>query len=184
MPTGKLCSIDGCGKPHYCLEWCNSHYRKWRRHGKPIWQRPSPFRDFVEMAKKYDGDDCLFCTFARNEKWRSQIRVDGKLTMVARIICESYRGPPPAPQHQAAHSCGNGHLACSTRKHLRWATQEENIADRLIHDTYGIKLINNDVKTIRSLYGKLSEDDIASMFDVSPKHVAAIAKRRHWKGLP
>ena len=31
-PSGP-CSVDGCGKPQKAHGWCNTHYRRWQRHG-------------------------------------------------------------------------------------------------------------------------------------------------------
>ena len=31
-----MCSVKGCGKPHYGRGWCNAHYTRWRRHGDPL----------------------------------------------------------------------------------------------------------------------------------------------------
>ncbi len=30
-----LCSVEGCGSPHYGRSWCFLHYRRWLRHGDP-----------------------------------------------------------------------------------------------------------------------------------------------------
>lgn len=66
----------------------------------------------------------------------AQINLGGRSVIVARMVCEEVNGPPPTPAHQAAHSCGKGHLGCITPQHLRWATQVENEADKLIHGTH------------------------------------------------
>lgn len=34
-PT-RICSIDGCGKPHKSRGWCNPHYRRWLTYGDPL----------------------------------------------------------------------------------------------------------------------------------------------------
>ena len=33
-PTA-ICSIPGCGKPHWARGWCAPHYQAWRRTGEP-----------------------------------------------------------------------------------------------------------------------------------------------------
>jgi hypothetical protein len=30
------CTITGCVKPRLCRDWCDPHYRRWRRHGDPL----------------------------------------------------------------------------------------------------------------------------------------------------
>ncbi len=34
--SGRLCSMDGCGRPHLARGYCTKHYRRWRRHGDPV----------------------------------------------------------------------------------------------------------------------------------------------------
>lgn len=36
----RICSIDGCTNPHLAKGYCNAHWKKWKRHGDPLWQRP------------------------------------------------------------------------------------------------------------------------------------------------
>lgn len=46
-----------------------------------------------------------------------------------RHMCKLKNGDPPTPDHEAAHSCGNGKHGCINPNHLRWATDAENMAD-------------------------------------------------------
>jgi hypothetical protein len=32
----RLCSIPGCGLPHMARGWCNSHHKRWKKHGDPL----------------------------------------------------------------------------------------------------------------------------------------------------
>ena len=50
---------------------------------------------------------------------------------VHRLVCAAFHGPPPTPEHQAAHSDGNP--SNNTRSNLRWATPQENSDDKKIH---------------------------------------------------
>lgn len=40
-----------------------------------------------------------------------------------------------AEGRECRHLCGNGHLGCLNKRHLRWGTRTENQADRLAHGT-------------------------------------------------
>lgn len=31
----RMCSVEGCGLPHYGRGWCANHYARWRNHGDP-----------------------------------------------------------------------------------------------------------------------------------------------------
>lgn len=35
------CTMDGCREPHYALDLCRVHYRRWKRGGDPDGQRPT-----------------------------------------------------------------------------------------------------------------------------------------------
>lgn len=83
----------------------------------------------------YEGDDCLTWPFLKSPRGYARMHVNGRDKRVSRLVCEEAYGTPPTPDHHAAHSCGKGHLACVTKRHLRWATPVENAADKIIHGT-------------------------------------------------
>lgn len=135
-PPGEAqtCSIPNCGKPHYARGWCDPHYRRWRDHGDPLGgltYDDSAQRYFREVVMAYDGDECRAWPLAKDPQGYG--RFGGK--HVHRRVCEEANGPAPTPKHEAAHSCGGGHLACCTKRHLSWKTPKENQADRIIHGT-------------------------------------------------
>ena len=82
----------------------------------------------------HEGDDCLLWPFGRdNRVGRGRVQFRGKLEWAHRAMCTLAHGEPPTPKHQAAHSCGNGHLGCINQRHLKWATNSENQHDRRAH---------------------------------------------------
>src|SRR5690606_22017504 len=83
----------------------------------------------------HTADDCLIWPYAKLANGYAAIRIDGKTTTAARIMCVAAHGEPLTPQLEAAHSCGNGHLGCVNPRHLRWATTAENNSDKNIHGT-------------------------------------------------
>jgi len=138
----------------------------------------------------YDGDECLPWPFTRNSDGRGQIWDGAKASLVHRMVCERVNGPPPTPKHEAAHSCGHGHLACATKGHLSWKTPTENAADKIIHGTlirgeqqWMAKLTETDVHEIRSLLGTTTKQSIATTFGVSPDNIRAIEIGRSWAWL-
>lgn len=36
MAQAKLCAVDGCGKVAAKRQWCEAHYRKWKKYGDPL----------------------------------------------------------------------------------------------------------------------------------------------------
>lgn len=128
------CSIDGCEN-----ERCNSHgycwmhYTRWRRHGDPYQTAYGQGQKWLQEHVGHDGDECLIWPFGKSDTGYGTLNVDGVVGGTHRFMCKMAHGEPPSPDLQAAHSCGV--RACVNPKHLRWATQAENEADKIIHGT-------------------------------------------------
>jgi hypothetical protein len=60
---------------------------------------------------------------------------DGRQELVRanRLVAETFLGPPPSDEHQAAHNDGVKLNNCAGN--LRWATPKENAADQDLHGT-------------------------------------------------
>jgi hypothetical protein len=135
------CTVPGCALPFTALGLCAKHYRRLKLFGDPIGgkdmktKRGELLRYYNEVVRPYEGDDCLLWPYHRGGRGYAQISIDGKTRYVSRMICEEEHGPPPTGSEEAAHSCGNGHLGCVARNHLRWATKLENEQDKIGHGT-------------------------------------------------
>jgi hypothetical protein len=145
---------------------------------------------YQTVVLQYEGDDCLIWPYSRGDSGYGQIRIKGKLRSVSRLVCEEANGPPPTPLHEGAHSCGNGHLACVSKRHLSWKSKVENEADKRVLDTHPrgerhvlAKLSEPQVREILSLRGVESQPSIATRFGVSPQLVCNIQKGRAWAWL-
>lgn len=192
MATSRLCSIADCGKPHYAKGWCWRHYLRQRRHGDPLkggttLGEPQAF--LQNVALPYQGDECLVWPFCRTPKGYGEVRLNGRSRFVHRVVCEAIHGPPPTARHEAAHSCGNGHLGCVAPRHLRWATHAENRLDMIAHQRSlrgtrnpHARLTPADVRIIRKMDGQ-NQHQIARLFGVHPNTINAILRRRNWKWL-
>ena len=111
--------------------------------------------------------------------------LNGKLEYAHRFMCQLVHGDPPTDKHQAAHSCGNGHLGCVNPKHLTWKTPEANQQDKREHgraytDGGRYKLTPADVAEIRAMRGKKTQDEMAKMFGVSRRNIGAVLSGRSW----
>ena len=200
MATSRICSIEECDKPSKSYGWCNSHYERWRKHGDPLKSRsgaklstrPGAAREFYEnVVLPYDGDDCLIWPFTRSDNgygaWNTDRDKIG-VTIVSRRLCIEVYGPPPSPDHQAAHSCGRGSHGCVTKNHLSWKTRVDNDADKIVHGTTNrgercasAKLTAADVRAIRDMPG--THKEIAKRFGVSHGAIQAIKARTRWAWL-
>lgn len=139
---------------------------------------------WIEDHLTYDGDDCLIWPF-----YRSQNGYARKGTVyVSRIICDRVYGPPPSERHEAAHSCGRGHLGCVHPKHLRWDTKAGNHADKILHGTSlrgerhnMVKLSKRDVERIISrLQNNELHQSIAHDFGVTFQTISDIKHGKTW----
>lgn len=187
---GGGCSVSNCGGVHKAKGFCQIHYNRFRKYGDPLGGRTpngEPMR-LYDQGVLYEGDECLLWPFSVGGSGYGQIWHNGRLQYVHRMACESVHGPQPSPSHQAAHSCGNGHLGCFTKRHLSWKTPKDNQADRVLHGTHGrgenspcAKLSDAQVLEIRALSGTESQRKIADRYSISFQRVSRIIAGKAWR---
>lgn len=115
------------------------------------------------------GDDCLIWPFKSNQTGYAYFQHLGLRYRAHRYMCQLAHGEPPSPNHQAAHSCGNGRRGCMNPRHLSWKTNGENQLDRREHGTAqrGAKLTVEQVTIIRSLKGVVPQTSLAKLCGVT-----------------
>lgn len=188
----KLCVIEGCGKLGAQRGWCSKHYTRWRRYGDPLGgstEFGEPMRFYREVVLPYDGDECLTWPYARNKGY-GLLWFDKKNQYVSRLVCQEAKGPPPTPDHDAAHSCGRGDKACVTKRHLRWATAKENCEDTVAHGRSlrgskhpRAKITKEQAILVKQLKGSLKAREIAEQVGLSREGVASIHQSKSWGWL-
>lgn len=144
-------------------------------------------QQFLEAAFEYEGDKCLIWPYRRNDQGYAQIFHGSQCRYVSRIVCSKARGPAPSRKHDAAHSCGRGHLGCVAKAHLRWATRKANCVDKIAHGTSNggakngrAKLTLSNVIEIRSRRGVEARSSLASRFNVNPSTISRIQLGQRW----
>lgn len=191
------CAVADCSNPVRCKSLCSSHYARWRAHGDPLGGRQTTTKRgeatsyYRDVVLPFSEDVCLFWPYGKNSDGRAFLASRSAATnLVHRRALIELEGPPPSDIHEAAHSCGNGHLACVNPRHVRWALPVENSADQLIHGTrnrgsrHGLsKLTEDDVRKIRALKGKMLQREIAARFGVTYSTVSSIHKGISWGWL-
>lgn len=137
----------------------------------------------------FTGDSCLRWPFSRDRDGYGQFGLHGRVNKAHRWMCEAMHGPPPSPQHHAAHECGQGHGGCVNPHHLRWKSPAENALDRLKHGTVRDdkgrklrKLTHAQVLDILALKGKKSHVELGRMFGVSDSAIRKIQQGISWRG--
>jgi hypothetical protein len=191
---GRRCTAPGCDNPYSAKGLCRIHYlRKYGRGGDVTERRRAeagaPER-FLESAFKHNSDECLFWPYSTKGGYARISLNHGIGQNVCRIICQRVYGLAPTNKHEAAHSCGNGHVGCINPRHLRWATPKENGADKKRHGTgpRGArsafnKVSEDQVRTIVSLEGRMSRKELADHFNVHCTTVDAILSGKSWGWL-
>jgi len=184
-----LCEVPGClrvtgGK------YCGKHQRALSLYGDPLMVEkieksvPEDKEKFLQMALNTVTDECIFWKHDTLKIGVPTIVYNGKREYVFRVVCELVHGAPPSEEHEAAHSCGNGHWWCINSKHISWKTPGQNRADMVAHGTNGRKLTADDVLQIRKLSsGGMIYKDIASKFGIGRSHVSSIIRGNNWKWL-
>ena len=195
MTEPKVCAVEGCGKaPVNSRGWCWSHYHRWRRYGDPEagGTTPGALLKWLIENQSHAGDDCLWWPFGRATSGYCYMTIDGKRELASRAMCALAHGAPPTTNHQALHSCGQGHKGCVNPKHLRWGTPAENGADMVAHgtSTRGRKnaralLTEDDVREIKRIIREcgFSQSQAARRFGVTRSAVAVIMQGRTWGWL-
>lgn len=187
------CTMSGCAGPVLGRGYCRKHYLRWYKYGDPT-VRKSPrgeALEWLERNKNFDGEGCLTWPFSRRANGIGYAHIAGKTLNAHRAMCILAHGNPPSLKHGAAHFCGKAHEGCVNPKHLRWATQKENLADRLIHGTDGrgeknssARLNEAAIHEIRKVGRSMPQPKVAAKFGVSRSHVGEILSGKSWGWLP
>lgn len=127
------CSIEGCDRPTKALGLCSMHHKRQTRHGNPLGGGTAVGqpKSFIDKAISHDEPGiCLNWPFSRTKGGYGKLVVNGRLQYAHRIVCSKVHGSPPSEDHQAGHTCHNGHLGCVNPHHLQWITPEDNLYQR------------------------------------------------------
>jgi hypothetical protein len=194
IAPGGICSASKCAEPATRHGLCSTHYNRLKRNGDanaPVRTPPGTKLSWIESHRTYHSDECLLWPFAKDRKGYGNLGHDGKQTGAHRLMCMMVNGHPPSTSHEAAHTCGNGHLGCVNPKHLEWKTKQDNERDKFAHGTRlrganvgNSRLTEDDVQAIRAMIGTASYGKIASRFGVATSTVSAINHRKIWGWLP
>jgi hypothetical protein len=140
-------------------------------------------RAFIERAAKCIDAECLTWPYRRDRQGRAFFHRQP----AARLVCEQAHGPAPIGKPEAAHLCGNGHLACVNGSHLTWKSHKGNGEDLARHgrvkgERHGMaKFTEADVRAIRA--SPLSGGALAKLYGVHPPAINRIRNRQRWSHI-
>lgn len=187
----KKCSVQGCDNAYRSRGYCSKHYDKLGRlpNAPRLMAKKGAPGKFIEYACTYESDDCLEWPFGNNKYGVAIDHITKKGRNAHAIVCEKIYGPAPIGKPESAHSCGWGR--CVNKRHLRWASYQENNHDKWKHGTsnrgkrHGLsKLTDKEVIQIRSSKGKIRVKDLAKKFMISDAQICGIHAWRDWYWLP
>lgn len=146
---------------------------------------------WIYRNKDRSDHECIPWPYARYSNGYGMINTaDRKCMTASRFMCEVAHGSPPKKRMDAAHLCGNGHLACCNPSHLTWTSRSVNLSHRAQHGTLPrgeshimSRLTEDQVLEIRRLRDDLTQREIGVMFGVSPQTVSEIQLRKKWVHL-
>lgn len=108
-------------------------------------------------------------------RWRCRVHI---------LVCASFHGPKPSPQHQVAH--WDGDQSNNQPNNLRWALPKENSQDNIRHNktTAGQRhpMAKLNIESARAVFvASGSYRKIAEAFGISRATVCLIKRRRNWR---
>jgi hypothetical protein len=138
------------------------------------------------QATSWVSDECLYWPFSRVCGYGHFSHL-GVQYYAHRYMCQLVHGPAPDADHEAAHSCGNGHTGCVSPKHVLWKTRSANQADRALHGTKSTgaigKLTFEQAQEIRALKGVKKQRELAAEYGVSRANISLIQNDKHMREL-
>jgi hypothetical protein len=145
--------------------------------------KETPTKRWLRMHLDHQEKEfCLIWPFSRAQNGYAQV---GAARLVpTRVMCEHRNGPPPTPEHQAAHSCGNGDGGCVNPWHLNWRTVAENQIERYQHQGGPMprfRLRPEQVDEIRSMKGRERTVDTAARFQCTEANIRQIQSGKTWR---
>jgi predicted XRE-type DNA-binding protein len=180
----RFCDIDGCKNKHKAHGYCVKHYERFKRYGNPLKGKTfiNEPKKLIEEAINSKTDDCIEWKFSLNKNGYAHLSNRQQKTPFVHRIVASKCHSNPENKPDVAHICNN--RKCINPRHLRWTTKKENSEDRIMHNTNGIRISNEDVLAIRNHIEKgIKQSTIAKEFNVDQSLISRIKNKKRWKGL-
>lgn len=140
---------------------------------------------FWSYVAKAGPDECWKWTGFSKRCGYGQIQIGGQMKRAHRAVWEIVHGTVLTSSEHVLHSCDTP--LCVNPAHLSVGTTNDNFVDMVKkgrHPRCRTFLTREKVAQIRSLKGKLTQQQIADQFGVSPHHISRILSGKQWKSVP
>lgn len=120
----RICSVDGCPRPHKAHGWCDTHYRRWLKRGDPGTDVPQSTSDVWQRVNKDTVAGCWLWTGCCWPSGYGRITRNGRRHVAHRYIYEMLVAKVPDGL-ELDHLCRN--RGCVNPEHLEPVTHQENM---------------------------------------------------------
>jgi hypothetical protein len=186
----RICSVDGCGRPHRSKSYCHRHYQRWLKYGDALPEALTPAGRFWAKVERRGDDECWEWQGGRIDNGYGVARTaDGRKTTAQRVAWEMANGPIPDGLH-VCHRCDN--RPCVNPAHLFLGTRLENQADMVAKgrsprgERQGQSVLTERLVIeirARAQSGE-SQRSIAADLGVSQSCIWTVVTRKRWGHVP
>ena len=188
----KICKIEGCNKiarknQRVCIS-CTNRKASGKPYPAPVFTiKPLEERLWLKVIKNENG--CWLYTGGKTGSGYGVLTKNNKPVLVHRLSYNIHFGDIP-PGLCVCHKCDNP--LCVNPEHLFLGTHDANMKDKMKKGRAIVnqgskhplsKLTEENVREIKSLFGKVKQIDIAEKFKVSIATINDIKHHRGWSHI-
>lgn len=179
----KKCLHGNCSNKAKTKNYCQKHYTRLRSHGDVNIKLNTNGERIPWLKSIVDNppEGCAIPPFPSNKRGYLKVRFKGEDNLGHRVALILFTGKDH-PEMDAAHGPCHNRLCCNPL-HLSWKTRLENNNDKKRDGTWGIKLTKEKVIAIKNLYPRLTQEEIASIYNIDRSTVGNIMQGKIWKHL-
>ena len=180
----RLCSIEGCNKPHKARGWCNKHYQRWCV-GTPVLNHDRIAARLSLYSIPEPNSGCWLWTANYDKGGYGRIKYKGRDIGAHRASWIIYRGSIP-PGAFVCHKCDVPE--CINPDHLYLGNHRENMQDKCTRNRQARGEGNGQSKLTSEQVLQIKSDPrihriIAASYGIHRVTVSKIKRGKKWGHL-